>query len=220
MSDELDNLIRSTPHLWQGNRSVGSTFGEIPTGYSELDQALPGEGWPRGVVIELVLRTIGIGELRLILPVIRALVAHQRFIVMINAPYIPYAPALNDAGVDLGALYSVRSDSLDDGLWAAEKALLNPLCGMVVLWSGTVHRKNYGDLKDTVVRRLQVAAQASHAILVLYRVVGRGQADRQNPWAAIRLSLARQDGNLVIDILKTQGGCRRSRVCLNLEHDN
>lgn len=216
MSDELDNLIHSTPYLWKGNRPACTTFDEITTGYKELDQALPGKGWPRGVVIELVLQTQGIGELQLMLPAIGTLIAQQRFIVMIDTPYIPYAPALNNAGLDLSALYVVVPERPGDGLWAAEKALLNPSCGMVLLWSGVVHGKNYNFLKDTVIRRLQVAAQASRAILVLYRVIGQGQMEPQNPWAAVRLGLKKQTGDLVIDILKTRGACRHGRIRIGL----
>jgi protein ImuA len=218
MSDELENLIHSTPYLWRGNCSGETSFRGIPTGYPELDRALPGKGWPRGAVIELVLRAIGIGELRLMLPAIRMLIADRRFIVMIDTPYRPYAPALSDAGLDLDALYLVAPDSAEDAWWAAEKALLNPFCGMVLLWSGTVHRKRHGFLKDRAVRRLQVAAQASQAILVVYRIAGRGRTEPQNPWAALRLGLASQGGVLVIDVLKARGTCRLARVRLNLEN--
>ncbi|MGH8547683.1 MAG: translesion DNA synthesis-associated protein ImuA [Methylococcales bacterium] len=220
MSDELENLIHSTPYLWRGDCTAGAAFSGIPSGYPELDRVLPGKGWPRGAVIELALEAVGIGELRLMLPAIRTLIAGRRFIVMIDTPYRPYAPALSGSGLDLDALYLVAPESPEDAWWAAEKALLNPFCGMVLLWSGTVHRKNHGLLKDTVIRRLQVAAQASHAILVVYRIAGRDRTERQNPWAALRLGLGSRDGALVIDVLKARGSSRLTRVRLNLENRN
>ncbi len=220
MSDELEKLIRSTPCLWRGKDSGGTLFSGISTGYPDLDQVLPGKGWPRGAVIEVALQAVGIGELRLMLPAIRTLIADRRFILMIDTPYRPYAPALRDAGLGLDALYLVEPDSPEDAWWAAEKALLSPSCGMVLLWSGTVHRKHHGFLKDTAVRRLQVAAQASQAILVVYHIAGDGRGGRQNPWAALRLVLARQQGALVIDVLKARGTSRRTLVRLNLENRN
>lgn len=218
MPDVLDHLIDSTPYLWRGGRSAGAANRGIPTGYPALDRILPGKGWPRGAVVELAIEAIGIGELRLMLPAIRALIADQRFIVMIDTPYRPYAPALSASGLDLDALYLVTPDCPEDAWWAAEKALLNPFCGMVLLWSGTVHRGNHGFLKDAVIRRLQVAAQASQAILVAYRIAGRGRADRQNPRAALRLRLGIEDGALLIEVLKARGSCGRMCVRLNLEN--
>ncbi|MGR9108584.1 MAG: translesion DNA synthesis-associated protein ImuA [Gammaproteobacteria bacterium] len=218
MSDELENLIRSTPWLWRGDGSRVASSGWIPTGYPELDQILPGKGWPRGVVIEFLLKAIGIGELRLMLPAIRTLIAERRFIVMIDSPYRPYAPALSEAGVDLDALYLVVPDSPENAWWAAEKALLNPSCGMVLLWSDTVHRRMRGFLKDTVIRRLQVAAQATRAILLVYGIARDGGAERQNPRAALRLGLAGEGGALLIDVLKARGTLRHLRLRLNLEN--
>jgi protein ImuA len=217
MSDEIENLIRSTPYLWRGRRSGKTLFRGIPTGYPELDRVLPGEGWPRGAVIELLLEAIGVGELRLMLPAMRTLIAEGRLIVMIDTPYRPYAPALSDLGLDLDAVYLVAPDTAEDAWWAAEKTLLNPACGMVLLWSGTVHGRRRGLLKDAAVRRLQVAAQASQAILLLYRAWERGRRDSQNPWAALRLGLASRDGGLIIDVLKARGMAGPARVCLNLE---
>ncbi|MGH8475091.1 MAG: translesion DNA synthesis-associated protein ImuA [Methylococcales bacterium] len=217
MSEELENLIHSTPHLWRGACFGKTAFDGISTGYSELDRVLPGGGWPRGAVIELLLEAIGIGELRLMLPAIRTLIAQKRFLVMIDTPYRPCAPALSSFGLDLDAIWLVAPDSPENAWWAAEKALLNPCCGMVLLWSGMFHRKNHGFLKDQAVRRLQVAAQASRAILVLYRVADPGPMDRKNPWAALRLGLTSQDGALVIEVLKARGSLARTRICLKLE---
>jgi hypothetical protein len=217
MSGELDRLINSTPGLWKGGRSGAVVFRGIPTGYRELDQMLPGKGWPRGVVIELMLQSIGIGELEFMLPAIRVLISDQRFIMMVSPPYLPYAPALMDAGLDLDSFYLLMPESSEDGLWAAEKALLNPLCGMVLLWSDSVPGRSCGFLSDAVVRRLQVAAQESQAILVVYRVSVRTRPVRQSSWAAIRFGLSRQGGKFVVDVLRVRGTCRRGRLRLNLE---
>ena len=39
-----------------------------PSGFAELDARLPGGGWPVGAICELLLETMGIGELGLLVP--------------------------------------------------------------------------------------------------------------------------------------------------------
>jgi len=216
MSDTLDKLISSTPCLWKGGRSRQQASAALPTGYAQLDQVLPAGGWPLGVVIELLPESIGIGELRLLLPAIRVLTQSQRQVLMINTPYIPYAPALLHAGLDLNYLLMLMPRNWRDALWSAEKALLNPACGMVLVWSDNFlsNKTKLDDNKAT--RRLQVAAQVNQAILVLYRLSAGYCQNRQSPWAAVRLGLADNDGCLMIDVLKIRGLHKRFRVELDL----
>ena len=217
MSDELENLLRSSPFLWRGRELQASEIQSIPSGYAELDRLLPGQGWPRGAVIEILLESIGIGELRLMLPAIRRLIAEQRLIVMIDTPYQPYAPALVAWGLDLKAFYLIQPERPEDGWWAAEKALLNPACGMVLLWSGGLRGQQRNGLKEPMIRRLQVAAQSSQAILLLYRI-GSQNPNPPSSWAALRMRLAGQDGVLRIELLKARGSLEQSQLLLNLDN--
>ena len=61
--------------------------GATPSGYPQLDELLPGGGWPRRGLIELLLQQNGIGEMRLLLP------ALQRFsgqrIALLQPPHLP-----------------------------------------------------------------------------------------------------------------------------------
>ena len=51
--------------------------------------------------MELLLPCAGIGELRLLMPALRALSNTQnRWLAWINPPFIPYAPALQAAGIE------------------------------------------------------------------------------------------------------------------------
>ena len=219
MSEELDELLRSIPCLWKGSPGIQEVSNVLSTGYEQLDQLLPSAGWPSGVVIELLPEAVGIGELSLMLPVIKTLMGKQCYVVMINAPHIPYAPALRAAGVDLKFLLLMTPDNLRDAVWAAEKALQNSICGMVLLWSGGCERKNNTVFNSTVIRRLQVAAQQNNSILVLYQFSSWYRHNGQNPWAAVRFGLSKVDNDLVVDVLKTQGTCKRHRIRLNLEKE-
>lgn len=214
MSDAVDELLGSTPFLWKGCRSRVQSSAILPTGYRQLDCAFPGGGWPLGVVIELLTETIGIGELRLLLPAIQHLTQNQRQVLMINAPYVPYAPALLKAGLDLSYLPLLMPRDRRDALWAAEKALTNPACGMVLLWSGHLFNGTGVD-ENKAVRRLQVAAQVGRSLLVLYRCAERGRQNQQTPWAAVRLRLAAKNESLLVDLLKFRGLYKR--LCIELD---
>lgn len=206
MMSQLQNLLEATPSLWRGHCYSGHVR-SISSGFDELDDALPTGGWPPGAVVELMIPGMGMGELSLWLPVIRRMTNEQRYVIIANPPYMPYAPALANAGVDLNYIRWLSLDDEQDTLWALEKALRNRECGMALWWPGTQR----GGLNDSAVRRLQLAAREGESLLGLYRVAASDRVIRQSTWAALRLQLrARQEGGLDIDILKARGshGCQ------------
>src|SRR5512139_3530390 len=72
----------------------------LSTGHEALDRLLADRGWPRDGLVELLGNQPGIGELRLLIPALAALSRHEsRWILWINPPHIPYAPALESLGV-------------------------------------------------------------------------------------------------------------------------
>lgn len=218
MSAVLDKLIDSTPYLWKGKHPGCMPLAHISTGFKVLDQALPGNGWPLGSVVELLPSSTGIGELRLMLPAIRLLAQKQLNILMINTPYCPNAPAFASARVDLNYLLIITTATQRDALWSAEKALRNRACGMVLLWRDGLH--GTGSIKEPMIRRLQVAAQTGASILILYRSCSPDQPQtcfNQSSWAAVRLKLdAIGNDELKIDIIRALGTCRRGCTRIKL----
>jgi glutathione S-transferase len=89
--------LLSHPAIWRGD-DVAPEPAAVPSGYAELDAALPGRGWPQGALTELLLEREGIGEIRLTLPAIAHLTVQRRDVVWIAPPHTPYAPALAAAG--------------------------------------------------------------------------------------------------------------------------
>ena len=67
---ELARLLEH-PAIWRG-RSAARTAA-IPTGFDPLDDCLPGRGWPRTGLMEILVPRFGIGELYLLLPALAAL---------------------------------------------------------------------------------------------------------------------------------------------------
>ena len=52
-SASLDLLLQH-PGIWRGDRLAQAGVDALPTGFAELDKQLPGGGWPRGALTEIV----------------------------------------------------------------------------------------------------------------------------------------------------------------------
>jgi cell division inhibitor SulA/protein ImuA len=177
----------------------------VPTGFAALDAELPGDGWPTGCLMELLPAHEGIGELRILGPALAALSCTGRRLAWIAPPHLPYAPALDAAGIPLAGLLIVRTGSARDTLWAAEQALASAACGAVLVWPGMV--------KYAALRRLQLAAEKARALTVLFRPPRA--AGEASP-AALRLALHTAAGALAVRILKRRGAVCARPVLVNI----
>ena len=139
-------------------------------------------------------RQEGIGELRILGPAFASLSAHGRGLAWIAPPYLPYAPALQAAGIDPARLLVVRTRSPRETLWAVEQALRSNACGAVLAWP---HKIAWPEL-----RRLQLATEGSQALAILFRPPR--VADEASP-AALRLAFDTCEGDLAVRILKRRG---------------
>ena len=182
------------PGLWRGGELARSACPGIASGFATLDAELPGGGWPRGTLTEFLPQHEGIGELRILGPALAQLAAQGKCIAWIAPPYLPYAPALAAAGIDLARVLVVRTAKDGDGLWAAEQALRSAACGGVLVWPRTV--------RYTQLRRLQLAAEDGRCLAVLFRPT---EAAREPSPAALRIALATHRGGLALSILKRRG---------------
>jgi len=90
-SDEPPGLdLALHPAVWRASQIGGGAQATSPSGFPALDAELPGGGWPHGVLTELLLPQPGIGELRLLAPVLQA----------VSMPVVtaPPAPPVTTAG--------------------------------------------------------------------------------------------------------------------------
>jgi hypothetical protein len=203
MNAALAELL-SHSAIWRGG-DCASEPGSVATGFAELDAALPGGGWPRGALTEILLAREGIGELRLTLPALARLQAEGRSVVWIAPPYRPYAPALAAAGLDLARLIVVRRCSPAEALWAYEQALRAPECGAAFGW---MHPH-----EDRVLRRLQVAAREGRTWGVLWRRPGQRATAMAAP---LRVALDNRQGHLEVRVLKRRGAGLPHPLSINL----
>jgi hypothetical protein len=171
----------------------------FPTGHAALDAVLPGGGWPRGALTEVIHGRAGIGEMSLLAPAL-ARTSEKQGVALVSAPHQVCGPGWAQRDINLAQLLMVQAPDPADRLWAASQALRSGAFGAVLVWLGD-------RVAEKDLRRLQVAAEAGDALAFLFRPLA---AERQASPAALRLRLS---AGLTIDILKSRGGSPRS-ICL------
>ena len=188
------------PDLWLGHQLGRSGAQALASGFAQLDAELPGGGWPRGALSELLLAHPGVGEIRLLAP---ALVATQRAgrLVMLFDP--PAALAGLGFAVDELLVVETRSDSL----WALEQALKSGHVGAIVAWLPQ-------RLRAERLRRLQLAAHRHDGVAFGLRET----AAAARPTAApLRVALHAGGADRVrLRILKRRGPALESPLELEL----
>jgi hypothetical protein len=177
--DRLRKLLKN-PHIWRPGEFSAPGRNNVPSGFSALDQQLGG-GWPIGVLTEILLSDSGIGELGLLMPALISMSKNDSAydyrsctsvqdkgvssgadqLLWITPPYIPYAPALLQHGLDISRILVVHSDKQLDALWAMEQALSSSVCGAVLGW--------FADIDDRSMRRLQLAAESAACWAIIFR---------------------------------------------------
>ena len=198
----LRQLLRN-PQIWRAARTPVIFRQMLPTGFADLDQALAG-GWPLGVLVELLVDVYGVGELRLLMPALTALSNDQtsvrsgvkKWIMLVAPPYIPYAPALVQQGMNTSRLLLVQGRHQAEILWAMEQALHSSACVAVLAWLSVSDER--------ALRRLQLAAEKRRCWVVLFRP-SRFKSQRSPAALRIHLRPARASG-ISLNILKRRGG--------------
>ncbi len=194
MNASLD-LVLQHPGIWRGDQRAQAGGDVLPTGFAELDDLLPGGGWPRGALTEILLERQGIGELRLLLPALARASEQSGWLAWVAPPHIPYAPALSAAGVRLDHVLVAKPQSSADAWWAAEQAMRSGACSAVLAW---LKRPD-----ERLMRRLQLGSESGHAWGILFRPV---KAAEERSTAALRLRLEASADRLAVHILKRRGG--------------
>jgi len=188
------STLLDRPDIWRGDGLNRAGAAVVSSGFPALDAELPGGGWPAGALTEILPAHEGIGELRLLGPVLAGLSRHGLRLAWIAPPHLPYAPALVAAGIDLTRLIIVRTASRKETLWAAEQALASNACAAVLAWP---ERPKYPEL-----RRLQIAAEGGRAPAFLFRLP---EAAGESSPAALRIALGTSDGGLAVQVFKRRG---------------
>lgn len=194
-SDGLESLLQH-PAIWRGRSAAQVSV--VPSGFPALDRALPGGGWPKAGLVEILVSHIGVGELNALLPALAALTrqASARWCAWVAPPYEPFAPALSAYGVVLERLFVVRTEQ---PLWAFEQSLISGACDAVLVWAPRAPSRD--------IRRLQLAAEKGRALGVLFRPVA---VAKESSNAVLRVIVEPTEQGARITLLKSRGGHRGS----------
>lgn len=196
----LEQLLNKRQDLWRGRAVSPATPRGVPTGFAALDALLPWRGWPPGALSEILEGRPG-AAFALVQPALAHLSSEARWLLLIAPPFVPYAPALAAAGLDLSRLAVVEAG--DEIAWAVEQGLRSGACSAVLSWGGR--------WETSALRRLQLAAETGGSIALLFR--GAAAAREHSP-AALRLGVRPSVAGVEVRVLKQRGG--RSGAVLEL----
>lgn len=182
--------------VWRGGGASPARCDGVRTGFAALDAALPGRGWPRGALTE-ILAAEGTGAVSLLMPALARLCATEidHRLAFVAPPHRPYAPALAAWGIDLARVLCVRPRTEREHLWALEQCLRSGACAAVLGWFAAPPLAH--------LRRLQLAAEAGGALACLfYPPAALAPASP----AALRLAVTGREDGLTVKVLKCRGG--------------
>ncbi|KKI35111.1 cell division protein [Burkholderia vietnamiensis] len=180
------------PSLWRTSHLARPSARGIDTGHAVLSAELPGSGWPASALIELLAPQPGIGELRLLAPVLAR--AAGKPVMLIQPPHALQPLALAYWGIDPSGFVTLAAPRTADALWAADQALRAGTCAAVLLWQQHV--------RADALRRLNLAAQNGSALFFLFRPAAA--ACDPSP-APLRLALAPKRDGVDVTFLKRRG---------------
>jgi len=204
MNHKLTTLLKR-PDIWQSSAPQQPRH-TIATGHVRLDSALHQGGWPTMALSEILCDQPGSGELQLLLPAIKKLCAQGRQLIFISPPHLPYAPALQQAGIAPEQVLIISPQTSADQLWAAEQTLRTDVAAGLLFWP-----QQMPDL--TQLRKLQLAAQSTQGLSLLMRP---DSAAQESSPAALRLRLVPTPTGCQLTIIKQRGGWAGQVVELNL----
>lgn len=179
--------------VWRGDALASLPVAAIPSGYPELDAELPGGGWPRGSLVELLADRDGCGEMSLLLPALARLSGEGGWLALVAPPWRPHAPAWAAAGLRPERLVVVRPGG--QFAWCLEQLLDSGGFAGILAWPGS-------GIDARSLRRLQVAAEGRAVFAALWRSTASAAAPSPAP---LRVALAADGGGLSVRILKRRG---------------
>ncbi len=204
LSTALRHPERIHPALWRGSQLARPLHATSSTGFPALDQALPGQGWPLGALIELMPSHPGIGELSLLRPALASLPG-RRSIFLLGPPYPPHFHCWLNWELEQHCLHWVAPQSPGDLLWAAEQILRHNACAALLCWAGP--------LRAGSLRRLHLAARQSESLFFMMRPPS---AASQASAAPLRLLLQPRPEGMAIHIVKRRGPACEQGIDLTL----
>ena len=198
----LGNLLENQ-HIWRASDTLQTqqcaqqTANVMASGFELLDRELPSGGWPTQGLMELLCPRWGVGEIPLLSPAMAQLSQQGRWLAWVSPPWLPYAPGLMNAGVNIEQVLIIKPQSEKQALWAMEECLQSGSCSAVLGWPSNPLPQQ--------LKRLHIAAQKGDSLCVLMR---HEQCAQQPSPAPLRIELGSPlslQQQLSLRILKRRG---------------
>lgn len=195
---------RIHPALWRASQLARPAGPTVPTGFAVLDHALPGQGWPVGQLIEVMLNHPGCGELQLFKHAL-ARQSPERSIALVQPPHPPCIQAWANWQLAPERLLWLQPSSTADALWATEQVLRHNSCAAVFCWAHPIRAAG--------LRRLQLLARQSDSLCIVLRP---NSVRRQASAAVLRLAIQPCRQGMQLRIVKRQGAPDPAPLTLQL----
>jgi protein ImuA len=147
--------------LWRADALGTPLTSVVSSGWPELDQELPGGGWPCHALTEVLRAQPSVLEWRLLGPALRAVVANGKTIVVVGPPKAPHIAGLAHCGIDERHFVWIAAAAPAERLWCTEQLVKSNGAGALLAW--------LPQARPEQIRRLQVCAQACEGLVVLFR---------------------------------------------------
>lgn len=198
-NDAAGGRLQLAPHVaeavWRGHELGHQVVETVSSGWSELDVELPGGGWPRRSVTEVLAAQPSVVEWRLLAPGLASIVQAGGQVVVIGPPRHPHLPGLQHMGLSERQFIWVQADAPAERLWTTEQFIKSNAAGAVIAWLPKVRQEQ--------LRRLQVCALACEAPVFLCRP---DAARHEASAAPLRVHAeAGPDWNLSVQVFKRRG---------------
>ena len=184
--------------LGQGRRSV------VSSGWASFDAELPGGGWPRGAVTEVLATQPSVLEWRLLSPALRQIVAAGGQVVVIGPARHPHLPGLLHEGLDERQLVWIRAEAPSERMWVTEQLIRSNAAGAIVAWLPQARQEQ--------LRRLQVGALACEGLVFLCRPTSARHEASASP-LRVHASVG-LDWELKVNVFKRRGPVHEGELVL------
>jgi len=202
------SILASRPDsIWLSDQITTYRSKPISSGYRELDQQLPKNGWPPSVLTELLLANPGVGELRLLASTLMNITQAGKTIVLLAPPHLAIAASLAEFGIEMSKVTLIEAEKPADKIWAVEQALKSASFGALLCW--------LPQARDDHLRRLQLAAAGTQGLTFLFRPLDA--QDQASPAPLRMLCKPLSIGRLSVEIIKRRGPVHAEPIILPLE---
>jgi cell division inhibitor SulA len=152
-------------NAWERPAATASSL-VTASGIAALDELLPGGGWPKRGLAEIILPDTYSNPLSLLLPALVRLSRQGRWIAMVNPGYPARSGLLKENAINPDRVLQVNPHPGRSALWTAESLLYSGDCSVVMAWPGCN--------TELMGKRLQKAAVRGRALGILFRYEGPG----------------------------------------------